>query len=155
MGSCHIAHDCKVGNNIIFANNTLLAGHVVVEVSPCALFGFWHFEFQDKEMFLTNRFKSYIVLSSLISNPKCYHWKSVVFYFLYLNATLLCFSGFKKPHKLTWDSSCKINLSCLEYLMYSCVSNVGSCSHCRGCCCSSILPCWFFRFHWWWLCGMT
>lgn len=33
MGSCHIAHDCKVGNNNIFANNTLLAGHVVVEVS--------------------------------------------------------------------------------------------------------------------------
>ncbi|KAM1178642.1 hypothetical protein ACFX13_018244 [Malus domestica] len=31
MGSCHIAHDCKIGNNIIFANNTLLAGHVVVE----------------------------------------------------------------------------------------------------------------------------
>ncbi|KAK6944848.1 UDP N-acetylglucosamine O-acyltransferase, C-terminal [Dillenia turbinata] len=31
MGSCHIAHDCRVGNNIIFANNTLLAGHVVVE----------------------------------------------------------------------------------------------------------------------------
>lgn len=33
MGSCHIAHDCKVGSNNIFANNTLLAGHVVVEVS--------------------------------------------------------------------------------------------------------------------------
>lgn len=32
MGSCHIAHDCKVGNNNIFANNTLLAGHVVIEV---------------------------------------------------------------------------------------------------------------------------
>ncbi|XP_010262188.1 PREDICTED: probable acyl-[acyl-carrier-protein]--UDP-N-acetylglucosamine O-acyltransferase, mitochondrial isoform X2 [Nelumbo nucifera] len=31
MGSCHIAHDCKVGNNNIFANNTLFAGHVVVE----------------------------------------------------------------------------------------------------------------------------
>lgn len=31
MGSCHIAHDCKVGNNNIFANNSLLAGHVVVE----------------------------------------------------------------------------------------------------------------------------
>lgn len=31
MGSCHIAHDCKLGNNNIFANNTLLAGHVVVE----------------------------------------------------------------------------------------------------------------------------
>lgn len=39
MGSCHIAHDCKIGNSIIFANNTLLAGHVVVEVSPYALFG--------------------------------------------------------------------------------------------------------------------
>ncbi|KAL6554971.1 hypothetical protein OROGR_006229 [Orobanche gracilis] len=31
MGSCHIAHDCKVGNNNIFANNTLLAGHITVE----------------------------------------------------------------------------------------------------------------------------
>ncbi|KAK4852878.1 hypothetical protein QYF36_000643 [Acer negundo] len=31
MGSCHIAHDCKIGNSNIFANNTLLAGHVVVE----------------------------------------------------------------------------------------------------------------------------
>ncbi|CAN1329313.1 Probable acyl-[acyl-carrier-protein]--UDP-N-acetylglucosamine O-acyltransferase, mitochondrial [Linum perenne] len=33
MGSCHIAHDCNIGNHNIFANNTLLAGHVVVEVS--------------------------------------------------------------------------------------------------------------------------
>ncbi|XP_072960255.1 probable acyl-[acyl-carrier-protein]--UDP-N-acetylglucosamine O-acyltransferase, mitochondrial isoform X2 [Typha angustifolia] len=31
MGACHIAHDCRVGDNNIFANNTLLAGHVVVE----------------------------------------------------------------------------------------------------------------------------
>ncbi|PIA43057.1 hypothetical protein AQUCO_02000481v1 [Aquilegia coerulea] len=31
MGSSHIAHDCKVGSNNIFANSTLLAGHVVVE----------------------------------------------------------------------------------------------------------------------------
>ncbi|KAG0459973.1 hypothetical protein HPP92_023101 [Vanilla planifolia] len=31
MGSCHIAHDCKIGNQNIFANNTLLAGHVVIE----------------------------------------------------------------------------------------------------------------------------
>ncbi|KMZ58526.1 UDP-N-acetylglucosamine acyltransferase [Zostera marina] len=31
MGSCHIAHDCKLGNNNIFANSTILAGHVVVE----------------------------------------------------------------------------------------------------------------------------
>lgn len=32
MGSCHIAHDCKIGDRNIFANNTLLAGHVTVEV---------------------------------------------------------------------------------------------------------------------------
>ncbi|KAJ0240664.1 Hexapeptide repeat-containing protein [Hirschfeldia incana] len=31
MGSCHIAHDCKIGDRNIFANNTLLAGHVIVE----------------------------------------------------------------------------------------------------------------------------
>lgn len=30
MGSCHVAHDCKIGNNNIFANGTLLGGHVVV-----------------------------------------------------------------------------------------------------------------------------
>lgn len=32
MGSCHIAHDCKIGDHNILANNTLLAGHVIVEV---------------------------------------------------------------------------------------------------------------------------
>ena len=31
MVCAHVAHDCHVGNNVIFANNTLLAGHVVVE----------------------------------------------------------------------------------------------------------------------------
>ncbi|XWS26718.1 hypothetical protein CRYUN_Cryun26dG0054400 [Craigia yunnanensis] len=33
MESCHVAHDCKIGNNNIFANSTLLAGHIIVEVS--------------------------------------------------------------------------------------------------------------------------
>ena len=33
MGSCHVAHDCKIGNNNMFANSTLPAGHVIVEVS--------------------------------------------------------------------------------------------------------------------------
>jgi UDP-N-acetylglucosamine acyltransferase len=31
MAGVHIAHDCHVGNNVIFANNALLAGHVTVE----------------------------------------------------------------------------------------------------------------------------
>ena len=31
MAGVHIAHDCRVGNNTIFTNNTLLAGHVTVE----------------------------------------------------------------------------------------------------------------------------
>lgn len=31
MAYVHIAHDCIVGNNTIFANNASLAGHVVVE----------------------------------------------------------------------------------------------------------------------------
>jgi UDP-N-acetylglucosamine acyltransferase len=28
MVGAHVAHDCKVGNHVIFANNVLLAGHV-------------------------------------------------------------------------------------------------------------------------------
>jgi acyl-[acyl carrier protein]--UDP-N-acetylglucosamine O-acyltransferase len=33
MGSCHIAHDCKLGNQNILANGTLVGGHVIIEVS--------------------------------------------------------------------------------------------------------------------------
>ncbi len=28
MVSSHVAHDCKIGNNVIIANNVALAGHV-------------------------------------------------------------------------------------------------------------------------------
>jgi UDP-N-acetylglucosamine acyltransferase len=31
MSYCHVAHDCQVGHNTIFANNSQLAGHVVVQ----------------------------------------------------------------------------------------------------------------------------
>lgn len=31
MAYVHIAHDCIVGNNVIFANNSTLAGHITVE----------------------------------------------------------------------------------------------------------------------------
>jgi UDP-N-acetylglucosamine acyltransferase len=31
MVSAHIAHDCHVGNHVIFANNCMMAGHVLVE----------------------------------------------------------------------------------------------------------------------------
>lgn len=30
MVNVHVAHDCRIGNNIIFANNAMLAGHVTV-----------------------------------------------------------------------------------------------------------------------------
>ncbi len=30
MACCHVAHDCKLGNHIVIANNTLLGGHVHV-----------------------------------------------------------------------------------------------------------------------------
>jgi len=33
MISCHIAHDCKIGNNVIIANNVPLGGHVTIEDS--------------------------------------------------------------------------------------------------------------------------
>lgn len=31
MASCHVAHDCVIGNHVIMANATALAGHVAVE----------------------------------------------------------------------------------------------------------------------------
>ncbi|NMC74493.1 MAG: acyl-ACP--UDP-N-acetylglucosamine O-acyltransferase [Geobacteraceae bacterium] len=31
MAYCHVAHDCHIGNNVIMANGSTLAGHVTVE----------------------------------------------------------------------------------------------------------------------------
>ena len=31
MSQSHVAHDCRIGNNVIFANGASLAGHVLVE----------------------------------------------------------------------------------------------------------------------------
>lgn len=31
MAYCHIAHDCRVGSNTVFANNSSLAGHVIIK----------------------------------------------------------------------------------------------------------------------------
>ena len=31
MTSCHVAHDCRIGNNVILANAVALAGHVRIE----------------------------------------------------------------------------------------------------------------------------
>ena len=31
MANSHIAHDCRIGNNVVLVNNVLLAGHVCVE----------------------------------------------------------------------------------------------------------------------------
>ncbi len=31
LAYCHIAHDCRVGNHVIFSNNGTLAGHVTVD----------------------------------------------------------------------------------------------------------------------------
>lgn len=30
MGYVHVAHDCKIGNNVIIANTTQLAGHIII-----------------------------------------------------------------------------------------------------------------------------
>tara|TARA_B100001996_G_scaffold8636_1_gene7311 strand:- start:2512 stop:2961 length:450 start_codon:yes stop_codon:yes gene_type:complete len=31
MISAHIAHDCKIGNNVIIANNAAIAGHAIID----------------------------------------------------------------------------------------------------------------------------
>ncbi len=37
MVGTHVAHDCQVGNHVVFANNATLGGHVIVE--DCAVLG--------------------------------------------------------------------------------------------------------------------
>jgi UDP-N-acetylglucosamine acyltransferase len=53
MACCHVAHDCRIGDNVIIANGTLLGGHVrvhsraslsgVVAVHHWATIGGWSF----------------------------------------------------------------------------------------------------------------
>lgn len=31
MANCHVAHDCRIANSVIFANGTAIAGHVIIE----------------------------------------------------------------------------------------------------------------------------
>ena len=31
MAQCHIGHDCRIGDNVIFSNNVMLAGHCKVD----------------------------------------------------------------------------------------------------------------------------
>jgi UDP-N-acetylglucosamine acyltransferase len=31
MANCHVAHDCRIANSVIFANGTALAGHVTAD----------------------------------------------------------------------------------------------------------------------------
>jgi UDP-N-acetylglucosamine acyltransferase len=31
LANSHVAHDCRVGNNVIMSNNVMLAGHVIIE----------------------------------------------------------------------------------------------------------------------------
>lgn len=89
MGSSHIAHDCKIGNNNIFANNTLFAGHVVVEVSN---------NFTIGSFFSSTGLRGHFLIKKIF------------------------FSGLD--------------------------------SHCRGCCCPSILSYWVILISWRRLCGM-
>ena len=37
MVGVHVAHDCRIGDNVVMANNATLAGHVVI--GDCAVFG--------------------------------------------------------------------------------------------------------------------
>ena len=68
MGSCHVAHDCKIGNNNILANNTLMAGHVVIEVS------FLYHEAPNFEKLLCCYIFGCLVYSTFPSNNDVLNW---------------------------------------------------------------------------------
>ena len=36
MVGSHVAHDCQIGNNVVFANNIMLGGHVTPGRSRCS-----------------------------------------------------------------------------------------------------------------------
>ena len=62
MASCHVAHDCQVGNDVTFANGASLAGHVTVD-DFATLGGYMDMEFEwtdDASTFDQHRFVPFI-----------------------------------------------------------------------------------------------
>lgn len=79
MGNVHIAHDCKLGNNIIIANGSLLAGHVHVEdfasiSGGCAIH---HFVTVGSYSFLAGLSRAlhdvppYMLAEGIAAHPRC------------------------------------------------------------------------------------
>ncbi|QEG35018.1 acyl-ACP--UDP-N-acetylglucosamine O-acyltransferase [Bythopirellula goksoeyrii] len=79
MGNVHIAHDCKLGDHIIIANGSLLAGHVHVEdyasiSGGCAIH---HFVTVGKYSFLAGLSRAlhdvppYMLAEGIAAHPRC------------------------------------------------------------------------------------
>lgn len=111
MGSCHVAHDCQIGSHNIFANGTLLAGHVVVEVRSFLIWTFVHF------YFITDIFPLFI--AQLIESLTTCHARACTD-----NVSLVL--------------NRNINFSCFKLLVFWFVV-LGLCAYCWECSCSSVL----------------
>lgn len=79
MAYVHIAHDCIVGNKIVFSNNAALAGHVVVS-DNAILGGFTgvhqfckigHYSFIGKGAFITKDVPPYIMVAGEERSASC------------------------------------------------------------------------------------
>lgn len=71
MAYVHIAHDCQVGNTVVFANNATLAGHV--EVEDCATVG----AFSAVHQFCTVGYEAFIGGGSIVTKDALPYMKTV------------------------------------------------------------------------------
>jgi UDP-N-acetylglucosamine acyltransferase len=79
MGNAHIAHDCKLGNNIVIANGSLLAGHVHVHdnASISGGCGVHHYVTIGSYCFLATLSRAlhdvppYMLVEGIAAKPRC------------------------------------------------------------------------------------
>jgi len=79
MASCHVAHDCQVGNHVIIANGTLLGGHVHVHdhASLSGLVGVHHYTTIGSYSFVggmsgvSQDVPPYMLMEGIRCRPRC------------------------------------------------------------------------------------
>jgi len=79
MGNAHVAHDCKLGNHIIIANGSLLAGHVHVQdyASISGGCGIHHYVTIGSYSFLAALSRAlhdvppYMLVEGIAAKPRC------------------------------------------------------------------------------------
>ncbi|OHB77378.1 MAG: acyl-[acyl-carrier-protein]--UDP-N-acetylglucosamine O-acyltransferase [Planctomycetes bacterium RBG_16_59_8] len=116
MASCHIAHDCDVGDNVVLANTTLLGGHVTIEQDAIVsgYVGVHHFATVGEKAFIggVSRIQSdvppFMLVQGVPARVRCVNTVGLKRKGITPDAV----AALKKAYKIVWRSGCSRQEAC-------------------------------------------